>query len=116
MLWVTLPLAWDLGNARAVTTLCKLKRFLIYNSSFRGDCIINQIAVISVLCVFGIWVFSYFRWKHHAAKVNRQALVGLFDLLVVSSAGDAMDTTTAVFKTGHWWTHVRLLLYCALVV
>jgi hypothetical protein len=48
--------------------------------------------------------------------VNRQALVGLFDLLVVSSAGDAMDTTTAVFKTGHWLTHVRLLLYCVLVV
>ncbi|KAH7174167.1 uncharacterized protein B0J16DRAFT_323634 [Fusarium flagelliforme] len=93
MLWVTLPLAWNLGNARAVTTL-----------------------LISLLCIFGIWVLSYFRWKHHAAKVNRQALVGLFDLLVVSSPGDAMDTTTAVFKTGHWWTHVRLLLYCALVV
>ncbi|CEI70861.1 unnamed protein product [Fusarium venenatum] len=93
MLWVTLPLVWDLGNARAVTTL-----------------------LISLLCVFGIWVLSYFRWKHHAAKVNRQALVGLFDLLVVSSAGDAMDTTTAVFKTGHWLTHVRLLLYCVLVV
>ncbi|CAG7565983.1 unnamed protein product [Fusarium equiseti] len=93
MLWITLPLAWNLGNTRAVTTL-----------------------LISLLCVFGIWVLSYFRWKHYAAKVNRQALVGVFDLLVVSSAGDAMDTTTAVFKTGHWLTHVRLLLYCVLVV
>lgn len=116
MLWVTLPLAWDLGNARAVTTLCKLRPFPFYNSLFPGECIINQISVISLLCVFGIWVLSYFRWKHYAAKVNRQALVGLFDLLVVSSAGDAMDTTTAVFKTGRWLTHVRLLLYCVLVV
>jgi hypothetical protein len=71
--------------------------------------------VISILCVTGIWIIAFFRWRYHARKVSRSSSVGLLDLLSINGAGEALDALRNLAWTRSPWRHLGLVAQCFFV-
>ena len=93
MKWVRLSTEWGLGDTRSVMTF-----------------------IINILCVGGIWVIGYSRWRFHARRVSDSSSVKVLDLLSVHGLGEASDAISVVGWTALSIKHASLIAQCLMVL